>query len=159
MSSILTKHQTREFGPRQAPDGDWIRATVRYDDECGNGHNSFAITGTVWDKSRESSAKANRKNSAHSFGCCHEQIAETFPELAPFLKWHLTSSDGPMHYIANTLYHSREGSETDLDAARNAAVWPDGTLAQLQDESALIARLGSLLADFRHDVESLGLTY
>lgn len=34
----------------------------------------------------------------------HEEIAKHFPKLAPFIKWHLCSSDGPMHYIGNVMY-------------------------------------------------------
>jgi hypothetical protein len=45
-------------------------------------------------------------------GCCHDEVAKHFPELAPFIKWHLTSSDGPMHYIANTVYHATEHGPT-----------------------------------------------
>lgn len=36
----------------------------------------------------------------------HEEVAKHFPELAPFIKWHLTSSDGPMHYLGNVTYHA-----------------------------------------------------
>ena len=36
----------------------------------------------------------------------HEEIAKHFPELAPMLKWHLCSSNQPMHYIENTVYHA-----------------------------------------------------
>ncbi len=41
-------------------------------------------------------------------GCIHENIAEHFPELAPYIKWHLFDWNGPMHYIANTMYHVLE---------------------------------------------------
>lgn len=37
-------------------------------------------------------------------GCMHELVAEHFPKLAPFIKWHLATEFGPMHYIANGLY-------------------------------------------------------
>lgn len=74
----------------------WIKAQVRFDDQCGNGHNSFAITGSSGYRGKE----------ADCFGCMHEEIAKHFPELAPFIKWHLVSTDGSMHYIANTLYHA-----------------------------------------------------
>lgn len=74
-----------------------IRAEIRFDDECGNGHNSFAITGEI----RRPGAR-----DCDSCGCIHDEIAKHFPELAHLIKWHLTSSDGPMHYIANTLYHA-----------------------------------------------------
>ena len=78
-----------------------IRAEVRFDDECNNGHNTFAITGTVWNPT------ATRRHEREvAGGCLHEDIAKLFPELAPLIKWHLTSSDGPMHYIANTIYHA-----------------------------------------------------
>ena len=75
------------------------RAFIRFDDECGNGHNSFAITGETQDFYQG-------RWHGGSFGCVHEDVAKCFPELAPFIKWHLTSSDGPMYYIANTKYHA-----------------------------------------------------
>jgi hypothetical protein len=63
---------------------------VRFDDECNNGHQSFSITGHV----------------GNMGGCIHEEIAKHFPELAHLIKWHLVSTDGPMHYVANTTYHA-----------------------------------------------------
>lgn len=75
------------------------RAFIRFDDECGNRHNTFAITGETRDFYKA-------KWHEGSFGCVHEEVAKFFPELAPFIKWHLTSSDGPTHYIANTIYHA-----------------------------------------------------
>jgi len=81
--SILTKHQTREFILTEPV---YYKVVVRYDDQCGNGHNTFSITSDN--------------------GCDHERIARKFPELAPLIKWHLCSSDGPMHYIPNTLCHA-----------------------------------------------------
>lgn len=75
-----------------------IRAEIRFDDECRNGHNTFAITGDV----RDPRYRGDRGHIAG--GCLHEDIAAIFPELAPLIRWHLTSSDGPMHYIANTVY-------------------------------------------------------
>lgn len=77
-----------------------IRAKVRFDDECKNGHNTFAITADILDM---------RYRGERAFlggGCCHDEIAKAFPELAPLIRWHLTSSDGPMHYIANTVFHA-----------------------------------------------------
>jgi hypothetical protein len=37
-------------------------------------------------------------------GCLHDEVAKAFPELAPFVKWHLCSTDGPPHYLANVAY-------------------------------------------------------
>jgi len=265
MKSILTKRQVKTFS-KDLPNNHKIYVNVRYDDECGNGHNSFAITGDIY-SSRTS--KADRY--FEMGGCIHEQVAKHFPELAPFIKWHLTSSDGPMHYVANTMYHARtcdtkgkkpgdpiafkeylqfgnfpmtfsepekgffeflrgcksdfsdlviepieyvnrpgnhydfepkytfqgfandwykcpfdsgkeahewlealqqygakfikkpckwaQAVEPDLEAARSCAIWPDATLEQLQDEKLLAARLPSLLAEFKKDIESLGFVY
>ncbi len=78
-----------------------LSVKIRHDDECGNGHNTFAITAT-W------SILARRGWKAVSFGMQHETVAEFFPELVPYLKWHLCSTDGPLHYIANSMYHASD---------------------------------------------------
>jgi len=76
---------TRPYNPDD-PDGPKITVKVRFDDSCGNGHQSFSII-------TES-------------GCAHDDVAKLFPELAHLIKWHLTSTNGPMHYIANTCFHA-----------------------------------------------------
>jgi hypothetical protein len=76
-----------------------ITAEVRFDDECRNGHESFAITADI----REGEGKYWRE---YMGGCCHDEIAKRFPEFAPIIKWHLCSTDGPLHYLANTLYQA-----------------------------------------------------
>lgn len=74
-----------------------MHAEIRFDDHCHNGHNDFAITGFGW--------YDHYKSRDWDFGgCCHEMIAEVFPELEPLIKWHLVSTDSPMHYLANALY-------------------------------------------------------
>lgn len=102
-ASILTKRQVKTYGPKlisgYGPEAE-ITAKVRYDDECGNGHNSFAITAEV------TTPASRRRRDCEAGGCLHEEVARAFPELAPLIKWHLVSSDGPMHYIANTVYHA-----------------------------------------------------
>lgn len=97
--SVLTKSQTTQFFANWQDGGHRYRmtATVRHDDQCGNGHNTFAITAEITEDNREFIA-----------GCCHEEIAKRIPELAPLIKWHLTSTDGPMHMIANTVYHASD---------------------------------------------------
>ena len=127
---------------------------VRYDDQCGNGHNSFAIT--AWGKDMG--------------GCCHDEVVKAFPHLKPFIKWHLTSSDGPMHYIANTVYHASnkdwngKKKERELTHARSSAVWPDATDEQLSAPKRKLTkmledRLPALMDEFKQDMESLGFTY
>jgi hypothetical protein len=101
---VLVKHQVKTYGPKfYTEDGTRYRITakVRYDDQCGNGHNSFSITATI-DRNECGVWRYDMG------GCCHEKVTKHFPQLAPFIKWHLTSSGGPMHYVANTVYLAGE---------------------------------------------------
>lgn len=77
-------------------DDRWLRVSIRFDDSCKNGHNTFSITGEAGD------IKDGRHCPPDSFGCLHDDIAQT--KYAPLIKWHLVSTDGPMHYIANTTH-------------------------------------------------------
>lgn len=77
-----------------------IKVKIRFDDDCRNGHNSFSITGEI------NSFDHRLRDRTVCCGCIHDEIAEHFPELAPLIKWHLVSSDGPLHYVANTTYHA-----------------------------------------------------
>ena len=90
MESILVKNQKLKFSKEITIDKKTalILVTIRYDDQCGNGHNSFAIT--------------------NYNGSDHKTIAKQFPELKKYIKWHLMNSDGPTYYIDNTLYHAQK---------------------------------------------------
>jgi hypothetical protein len=101
--STLTKHQEKTYGPRYFTEhGQQFRITVmvRHDDRCGNGHNTFSITCDIDRKGRGPSGAWLES----SGGCCHDEVAKHFPELAPLIKWHGTSTDGPLHYVANTVH-------------------------------------------------------
>lgn len=109
--SILTKKQTKTFTKFIHVKGkpECIEATVRHDDRCGNGHNTFSITGAIYTTERypgEATIKTADGKTLwlQSCGCLHTAIAYYFPELAPLLKWHLCSTDGPLHYVANTTH-------------------------------------------------------
>ena len=108
MNSVLTKKQVKVFKKAYVEDGQEyvLLATVRYDDECRNGHNTFAITGEIWRAKQGQPVERD----CESCGCIHEDITKRLPKLAPYIKWHLTSSDGPMYYIANTVYHAQSYS-------------------------------------------------
>jgi hypothetical protein len=77
--------------------GAMLSVKIRFDDSCKNGHDSFAITAEV---------RRPKARDIEAGGCLHDDIAKVFPELQPLIKWHLTSTDGPMHYLANTVYHA-----------------------------------------------------
>ena len=103
--SVSTKKQRKMFKKAYVENGQEyvLIAKVRYDDEYGNGHNTFAVTGEIW--RAENGQPIGRD--CESCGCIHKDITKRLPELAPYIKWHLVSSDEPMHYIANTVYHAQ----------------------------------------------------
>lgn len=131
-----------------------IAVTLRFDDEFNNGHEDFSITGDTW-------SRWNGRWREDSGGCIHNEIAEHFPNLKHLIKWHLVSTDGPMHYVANVVYHM---SNRDFEAARSVAVWSEATDEQLSLEKEeltklLLERLPGLLAEFRKDMDSCGFIW
>ena len=93
-----------------------LYVSIRYNDECRNGYNTFGITGEIY-ASRQSKAD-------HYFisgGCIHDEIRYHFPELAYLIKWHGMTSDGPLYYLENTKYHAR--SKTHACAIGDAVAW------------------------------------
>lgn len=78
---------------------------IRLNDECKNGHQDFAITGTFW----EIGNPRTDRNMTHG-GCCHDNILKIKPKLKIFVDLHLCDYLGnPMHATANGCYHLREG--------------------------------------------------
>ncbi len=168
-ASVLVKSQKKTFGPVVYSEHGRtykITAEVRYDDQCGNGHNSFSITAEIYCRGALGSWQEG------SFGCCHDEVAKHFPELVPFIKWHLTSSDGPMHYVENTLYwlglsgwcDGKHGSPQNIEHARNCAVWPEMPESLIRGnpehvKEVLMTRLEDLRSEFKSAVESLGFVY
>ncbi|NBS67494.1 hypothetical protein EBT31_01080 [bacterium] len=175
------KSQCRKLGPKVYTEGAQtyrITANVRHDDSCGNGFNSFAITGEI-------ERKVNGVWRDDSFGCMHDEIAQHFPELAPLIKWHLCGTGSPMHYVANTLYwlgysgwcDGKAGSPPNIEHARSTAIWPDmpesmiapqGFDSLLNSEKdvlrkvvtdALNDRMQGLMPDFRAAVEGFGFVF
>lgn len=98
--------------------GAWyvIRFEARFDDNCRNGHNDFAITGEVW-RSTHDGRKVG--GDCESCGCIHDDVAERFPEVAHVIKWHLTGETGPMHYVANAVYLAGDRDHNGLRAGES----------------------------------------
>lgn len=135
--STLTKHQILEF--KKDIDDDYLSVTIRYDDSCNNGHNSFSITGRT----------------SQCSGCIHEEIAKYYPEYVHLIKWHLWSSDGWFH-VENIPYLLKTKG---LEAAREYASLPDATVEQLADVQWLHQQLPELLSMMKTDIEALGFVY
>ena len=88
----------------------------------------------------------------------HEAPFDTEGEALDFLKALQTCK--PQFMQIPTAWS--EGKARDLDAARNAAVWPEATDEELTApglKERLEARLPALLVEFRAAVESLGFTW
>lgn len=108
MKSILTKHQVKTFQKQIKYDGKkcLMTVTIRYDDECGNGHNTFAITGVIKQLDKR------LQDNTLCCGCIHNAIEKYFPEFKHLIKWHLYNSDGPMYYLENTLYLASDSADS-----------------------------------------------
>ena len=117
-----------------------IKAFIRFNDDCKNGHQTFSITGEI---------KQGRR--VEICGRIHDEIAQYIPELKPFIKWHLTSTDGPMHYLDNTLYHVEQCG---FKSARSSAVWLNAKKEDITKDK-LIARLPRLKKRFMKDMEKV----
>lgn len=143
-NSILVKRQVKQLVKENVTvNGQKYKKVVcdiRYDDQCGNGHNTFAITGDFYEE------RQVRFDNPAMCGCCHDELARVFPEIEHLIKWHLVNSNGPLHYIANTTYHASQDK-------------PEATLEQLLDKDILQARLPALMSAFKSDIESFGFTF
>jgi hypothetical protein len=177
------REQVRTFGPAPISGrygaGAMITATVRFDDRCGNGCNTFSITADV------TTPESRAQRDIVAGGCLHVDIVTVFPDLAPLIKWHLCSTDGPLHYVENTMFwlgrrgytrwdNERAGRKftrndpPNFEHAKKSAVWldmPEGfvltgtSVSNAIVEEALADRLPALLAEFRAAIESLGMVW
>jgi hypothetical protein len=72
---------------KELSDGSVLVASVRFDDECKNGHNTFAITADLYEEARENGEPSvvnskGEKRYLTSCGCQHDLVTKNFPELA-----------------------------------------------------------------------------
>lgn len=92
-------------------EGDQLIIDIRLSDDCRNGHNDFAITGSIYKKGR-----ARTDKNFLAGGCLHDEILAVRPDLKIFVDLHLSDYAGvPMYPIANGFYHLKNSSE---DVAR-----------------------------------------
>lgn len=144
-----------------------LKATIRFDDECGNGYNAFSIT----------AEKRNHNGHVIACGYMHNMIEEHIPEWEPYIKWHLCSTNGPLHYIANSLYwlgvdqqwcKGKPNDPPNWEHFKSTAIWHHAPkwINQIPPEyikeivvPMLNERLPSLLAELRMEVEALGLVW
>lgn len=131
--------------------GATLQVVLGFDDDCRNGHNTFTATAEV------------RRPGARDLEACgmmHEAIEEIFPELAPLLKWHLVSTDGPLHYVANTVYHAGDRDHNGRREGEPSA-WVHGVRF---GSNPILHKLTNKFADFleaavRFDLEVVGIDH
>ena len=178
MKSVLTKDQKTTYEKlicSDSPPKKKMVVQIRYDDECGNGHNTFSITAEIYDVMK------NGRLEWDSGGCLHDEIREHFPEFAHLIKWHLCSSDGPLHYIENARYwagcypkwcRGQENDPPNVGHLKSTIVYgaiPSdsnfklGEMLGTSNESDLLTflrnRLPELIEAFKRDVEKIGFTF
>ena len=116
--STIIKEQTLRFKKELIDEDGYqvglLQVRVEYDDQLNNGHNTFSIVVTSHGKTDamfDSSAGYNRETSAI--------LIAHFPELHKYLKWHLVSSEGSMHYLANTIW---QAGDVDCNGRRKGEI-------------------------------------
>lgn len=125
--------------------------------KLGNQAPYFSITGEINRQAR------NGRWVEDSCGCLHDEIAKFFPKLKPLIKWHLTSTDGPMHYLANSKYWLGFGeySERNLEHFKSTCIYgalPEDTLfapelaSWPETEAWLRARFPVLIERFKEEL-------
>ena len=89
-------------------DGDEIVIVTFGEHAIGEQAPYFSVTAETYDRhARRHEPRIVRDGRSYwlgGCGCQHDTVRRVFPELAPFLDWHLSFADGPMHYEANALY-------------------------------------------------------
>lgn len=117
--------------------------------------NYFAITGEVCSKRWPSNPVA--------CGCLHEgwidkvELTDKDALLPGLLKWHLMGYDGPMHYVANAVYHFERG---EVERFKNGILFGEVDGDEMPTdknyvEQFLSRRLPALLSKFEADMVSL----
>lgn len=95
-----------------------LEVEIRLNDECGNGHDDFAITGTLYEGKRDVMG-----------GCIHDEILKADPSLQIFVDLHLHDNYGAaMFCVSNSHYHLTNGKP---ELAQKSLMLTDAELAAL----------------------------
>ena len=79
-----------------------ITVTVSLDDDCHNNMCDWSVTADIRQKNQYGTY------GEYMGGCCHDEVAKHFPELAKFISLHLCNHYGaPMYPVENGIYHVR----------------------------------------------------
>lgn len=85
----------------------------------------------------------------YAAGCQHDLVEKYWPKsLAPYVKWHLTHTEGPMYYIENGLFHLEDNNP---DYFKSTVKW--GTVEGDKDHEEHLNQVISMIK-IAHDLES-----
>lgn len=79
-----------------------ITVTISLDDDCHNNMCDWSVTADIRQKDQQGTYVE------YMGGCCHDEVAKHFPELAKFISLHLCNHYGaPMYPVENGIYYVR----------------------------------------------------
>lgn len=80
-----------------------MTVTVSLDDDCHNNMCDWSVTADIRQKNKQGTYVE------YMGGCCHDEVAKHFPELAKFIPLHCSNHYGaPMYPVGNGIYHIRK---------------------------------------------------
>lgn len=128
---------------KTAPNGERWEIKISLNDECGNGHQDFSITGAAWEK-----GNPKTDNYLLHGGACGDEIASLWPEYSIFNTLHLCDCKGrPMYAAENGRYHF---TNTSFEVGRDY-------LRLTTEEAKELIPYTSDGETFRYKLESLGV--
>lgn len=124
-NSLVHKIMTKDIH------GNTMQISIRLNDDCKNGHQDFAITGTIWEK-----GKPLTDRNTIAGGRIHDDILKAHPELKIFVDLHLCDFSGaPMHAQGNGFYHIRKMTKQEFIEYFNCNVIQYDILSQAEDKT------------------------
>lgn len=84
-----------------------ITVTVSLNDDCHNNMCDWSVTADIRQKNKYGTY------GEYMGGCCHNEVAKHFPELAKFISLHLCNHYGaPMYPVENGTYHIKNSDKS-----------------------------------------------
>lgn len=165
--------------PRRLCNGELLVVKYGFDEEFAKRYKQaphFSMTTETYSTYKQPGEKAILFEGKHywpySFGAGHDDIHEGFPELEPMIKYHLVSTEAPMHYYANAKYWlemhygvSKWAPPTNtnpLDRFKSTVLF-DESIDKVPGLSEVYSwcesRLNRIMQQFRNDCEKAGVAW
>lgn len=84
-----------------------ITVTISLDDDCHNNMCDWSVTADIRQKNQQGTYVE------YMGGCCHDEVAKHFPELAKFIPLYYSNHYGaPMYPVENGIYHIKNSDKS-----------------------------------------------